>query len=112
MERTNIPSQPPVVETLSEEQVAKIEARALQVKELVGVGQFGEDTLALCQSLRAARKQLDDALVRAAEDQDYDSEQRAMLAKGNTALREQLAQVKKERDELKAARLRDITEGL
>lgn len=38
------------------------------------------DIPALCATVRQLRKQLDDALVRAAEDQDYDSEQRVKLA--------------------------------
>lgn len=57
------------------------------------------DIPALCQTVRVLREQLaqaerqrDDALVRAVEDQDYDSEQRAALAK-------QLEQVTKERDQ-------------
>lgn len=54
------------------------------------------DIPALCQSLRAAWKQRDDALVRGAEDQDYDSERRAGLASENAALREQLVQAQSE----------------
>lgn len=44
----------PDTRILTSDEVAEIEARALQVKELVGVGQFGEDMLALCQTVRAA----------------------------------------------------------
>lgn len=40
---------------LSDEAIAKIEARALEVKELVGVDQFGEDMLALCTTVKALR---------------------------------------------------------
>lgn len=73
--------------TLTNEQAAKM------VQTIEGnapfrsyLEQFDVDIPALCATVRHLRKQLDDALVRAAEDQDYDSEQRAVLAKENERL--------------------------
>lgn len=40
---------------LSVEQIAEIEARALEVKGLVGVGQFGEDMIDLCATVHSLR---------------------------------------------------------
>lgn len=43
------------IKVLSDDALREIEARALEVKELVGVGQFGKDMLALCATVRALR---------------------------------------------------------
>lgn len=109
-------SQTKPVAPLSEEAIAKIKARALQVKELVGVGQFGEDMLALCQTVRALRQeQTEGETCELCNDPTNDEKGNPLtfLVCGRcwnanvdknreiiTALRDQLAQVKKERDAL------------
>lgn len=99
---TTTPS--PTPELLSDEALKEIEARHLKADGIVddhysyeyAIAASLNDIPALCASLRAAWKQRDDALVRGAEDQDSDSAERALLAKENAALRDQLVQAQSE----------------